>query len=78
MQYPLNRIITICNQLTQGKRTGASTGEVIAAAFVLNNMEYLPPGYSVIEAWERIEDWQHHVKRIRYDYLHLINEEGGA
>jgi hypothetical protein len=53
--------------------TGASTGEQIAAAFVLNNMEYLQANYrDVIEAWERIEDWQRYVKYIKAHLMHRL------
>ena len=52
-------------------------GEKIAAAFVLNRMDYLPENYSdVIEAWERLDDWQVYVKKIKHDYMHLIKESG--
>ncbi len=35
-------------------------------AFVLNRMEYLPDMYSnVVEAWERLDNWQGLVKRIQ-------------
>ena len=72
MQWEIEKIINVCNELTQTNQTGASTSELIAAAFVLNKMEYLPRGYSVIEAWERLDDWQVHVKRIRHQYMYLI------
>lgn len=72
MQYPINKIISVCNELTKTNRTGASTGELIAAAFVLDRMEYLPHGYSTIEAWERLDDWQVYVKRIKHQYMHLV------
>ncbi|WP_157960422.1 hypothetical protein [Marinimicrobium alkaliphilum] len=35
----------LANQLQRTGRTGASTGERIAAAFVLNRMDYLPANY---------------------------------
>ena len=72
MQWEIQKIINVSNELLRRGRTGASTGEQIAAAFVLNRMEYLPEGYSVIEAWERLDDWQPYVKSIRYEYMHLI------
>ena len=72
MQWEIQKIINVSNELLRRGRTGASTGEQIAAAFVLDRMEYLPEGYSVIEAWERLDDWQPYVKRIRYEYMHLI------
>ena len=72
MEWQVKQIISVCHQLTQGNSTSASTSELIAAAFVLNRMEYLPHGYSVIEAWERLDDWQSYVKRIRHEHMHLI------
>ena len=56
--YPINKIIQVANELASTGLTGASTSELIAAAFVLDKMEYLPKGYSVIEAWELLCDWQ--------------------
>ncbi|WP_158681703.1 hypothetical protein [Microbulbifer pacificus] len=36
-------------------------------------MEYLPQGWGVIEAWERLDiEWQHYVKHLRQDCRHLI------
>lgn len=54
--------------------TPASTGERIAAAFVLNRQDYLPDIYSdMVEAWDRLDDdWQVYVRLIKRDYLHLI------
>ena len=78
MHYPMNKIIEVSNELLQTGKTGASMSEVIAAAFVLDRMEYLPQGYSTIEAWERLGDWQRYVRRIRHQYMHLINYKQGA
>jgi hypothetical protein len=53
--------------------TGASTCEQIAAAFILNRQELLPPGYQdMIEAWDRLDDWQLIVRLIKQEYMHLI------
>ena len=75
MNYQLQHIINIANELNQTGTTAASTGERIAAAFVLNRMDYLPDSYSdVIEAWDRLDDqWQAYVRMIKYDYSYLIN-----
>jgi hypothetical protein len=74
LQYPLTKIINVAHELKNTGRTGASTGEQIAAAFVLNNMDYLPAGYTdVNDAWDRLDTWQVHVKRIKRDYMHLIH-----
>ncbi|MCP4469126.1 MAG: hypothetical protein GY815_00300 [Gammaproteobacteria bacterium] len=77
MQWQIEKIIEVANQLTRTGSTGASTGERIAAAFVLNQMDYLPGGYqNIIEAWERLDDeWQGYVRLIQRDYNHLITGE---
>ncbi len=72
MQWQITKIIEVAHELRRTGTTGASTGERIAAAFVLDRMEFLPHGYSVIEAWESLDTWQVHVKRIKRDYMHLI------
>ncbi len=62
----VRKILSVAHELNQTGRTAASTGEQIAAAFVLNNMNYLPQGYTVIEAWERLEpSWQRLAKGIQ-------------
>lgn len=73
LPYPLDKILNTANSLRQTGTTGASTGELIAAAFALERMEYLPQGWGVIEAWERLDiAWQHYVKHLRQDCRHLI------
>jgi hypothetical protein len=73
MNHNIKTIINVANRLKRDGRAGASTGEQIAAAFVLNRMEFLPANYrDVVEAWERLDDWQKYVKVIKYDYMHLI------
>lgn len=69
---PHLKIITVANNLASIGSTGGSTSEIIAAAFVLDCMEYLPPGYSVVEAWERLGDWQRIVVEIREQYSDLL------
>jgi hypothetical protein len=51
-----------------------TTGERIAAAFVLNNPDYLPSYYSdMVKAWDRLGDgWQAYVRLIKRDYMHRI------
>ena len=77
MNYPIQKIINVANELNQTGTTAASTGERIAAAFVLNRMDYLPDSYrDVIEAWDRLVDqWQAYVRMIKYDYSHLIHHK---
>lgn len=76
MQWQIEKIIEVANQLIRTGSTAASTGERIAAAFVLNQPEYLPGGYNIIEAWDRLDDeWQEYVLLIQRDYSHLINTD---
>ena len=78
LQWPLDKIIDTANELQSRGASGASTSERIAAAFVLNNQDYLPDSYPVmIEAWERLNEWQTHVKFIRKNYMHLIIKKQG-
>jgi len=35
-------------------------------------MEFLPNGYTVIEAWERLDNWQALVKKIKAEYSDLL------
>ena len=75
LPWEIEKIINVSAAISCHLTTGASTGEQIAAAFVLNRMEYLPEGYSdVIEAWERLGDWQGYVQTVKADYMYLIKE----
>jgi len=75
LEYPLDKIIDVAIELKTYGSTAASTSEQIAAAFVLNEQKYLPESYPVmIEAWERLNKWQTHVRLIRDNYMHLINQ----
>ena len=74
MQWQIQKIIEVAQQLQHTGHTGTSTGEQIAAAFVLNRVEYLPHGYEdMVEAWDRLDDWQAYVRLIKRDYMHLID-----
>ncbi len=77
MQWQLEKIIDVANQLNRTGSTGASTGERIAAAFVLNRTDYLPDGYhNIVEAWDRLDtEWQGYVRQIQRDYQHLIERD---
>lgn len=77
LHWPIGKIIEVARELREHGSAPASTGERIAAAFVLNRPEYLPAAYpDMVEAWDRLgEEWQHHVRRIKYDYMHLIEDE---
>jgi len=73
MNQNIQTIINVANTLQRTGRSGASTGEQIAAAFVLNQMQYLPANYQdVVEAWERLDDWQRYVQIIKRDYMDLL------
>ena len=75
MKWEIEKIIVIANELQRTGTTDASTGEQIAAAFVLNRMECLPSNYQdVMEAWECLGTWQAYVKCIKSKYMHLIEE----
>ena len=53
------KIMSVAYELERTGKTGASTGEVIAAALVMNRLEFLPQNYTVLEAWDRLEShWQ--------------------
>lgn len=75
LPWEIEKIIEVANTLKATDRTGASTSERIAAAFVLNRPDYLPHSYTdMVEAWDRLgEEWQQYVRRIKRDYLHLID-----
>jgi len=64
--------VAICLNATGG--TAASTSERIAAAFVLNRIDYLPSSYNdAVEAWDHLgPEWQVHVRLIKREYMHLI------
>lgn len=72
--WAIKKIINVANELASRGKTGASTGEQIAAAFVLNRMEFLPASYQdAVEAWDRLDDtWQEYVRIIKRDYQHEL------
>ena len=73
LPWQIQTIISVAIQLKNTGSTAASTGERIAAAFVLNHMDYLPDSYlDVLDAWDRLDNWQHYVRLIKRDYMHLI------
>ena len=76
MNWQIEKIIEVANCLQTTGSTAASTGERIAAAFVLNRPDYLPNSYSdIVEAWDRLDDdWQHYVRLIKRQHMHLITE----
>ena len=74
MKWEIEKIINVANELASRGKTGASTGEQIAAAFVLNRMEFLPASYNdAVEAWDRLDaSWQEYVRIIKQDYQHEL------
>ena len=65
------QLMHIATQLHTTGRTSASTGERIAAAFIINNMQHLPEGYTVLEAWDRLEpSWQRLTMALHQAYSH--------
>ncbi len=75
LPHPIPDIINAARVLHATGRTGASTGEIIAAAFVLNRQDYFPRGYEdMVEAWDRLDDrWQMAVRIIKRDYMYLLD-----
>jgi len=73
--WQIDKIIEVAKQLQHTGSTPASTGERIAAAFVLNRPEYLPDSYpDIVEAWDRLDDeWQDYVRLVKRDYMHQIH-----
>jgi hypothetical protein len=74
LAWEITKIIEVANCLNNTGSSGASTGERIAAAFVLNRMKFLPANYQgVVEAWDRLKpQWQHYVRFIKRNCMHLI------
>lgn len=73
----IETIVNVAVELKQHGTTAASTGEHIAAAFVLNRPEYLPEHYQdIVEAWDRLGgQWQEYVRLIKGHYMHLLEGE---
>lgn len=77
LPWEIQKIINVANELQRTGTTGASTSEQIAAAFVLNNMWHLPKSHQdIVEAWERLGNWQVHVKFIKNNLMHLTQVPG--
>ena len=71
--WEIEKIINVANELASTGSSAGSTGEQIAAAFVLDRMEFILHGYSVIEAWERLDErWQGYVKQVKAHYSDLL------
>jgi hypothetical protein len=88
MRWEIEKIIDVAIALLRGGGDYASTGERIAAAFVLNRPDFFPDGYKrddnqydMVAAWDRLgEDWQRYVVTIRANCMGSIESqgEGGA
>ncbi len=73
LPWEIAKIIEVSIVLNVTGGTAASTSERIAAAFVLDRQDYLPEGYDLVEAWDRLgSQWQQHVRLIKREYMHLI------
>ena len=74
MPWEIQKIVEVAIELNTTGGTAASTGERIAAAFVLSRQDYLPSPYDdMVEAWDRLDHrWQVSVKVIKRDYMHII------
>jgi hypothetical protein len=74
LPWEIEKIIEVANCLASTGSSGASTGERIAAAFVLNRLEFLPASYpDAVEAWDRLDaEWQDYVRLIKRDYSHKL------
>ena len=74
LPWEIEKIIEVANTLNATGTTGASTGERIAAAFVLNRADLLPELYAdLVEAWDRLDpEWQDYVRLIKREYRHRV------
>ncbi len=70
--FEIETIINVANELATTQRTRGSNNERIAAAFVLDRMEFLPHGYCEADAWAQLEDWQALVNLIKSHYSDLL------
>lgn len=66
----VEKILAVASTLQATGSTAASTGERIAAAFVLNRADFLPVGFDMVEAWDYLDDeWQQAVRNIKRNRL---------
>lgn len=74
LPWELEKIIEAARSLLASGHTAGSTGEHIAAAFVLNRQDCLPADYGdLVEAWDHLGSrWQQHVRTIKREYRHCI------
>ena len=77
LAWQVEKIIEVAITLGAGLRSGASTGERIATAFVLNRMDLLPDCYNdVMDAWDRLdEEWQGYTREVRNKHQDYIEEK---
>jgi hypothetical protein len=75
LPWPITRIIQVAHELKRTGTTAASTGEHIAAAFVLSRLDLLQADYAdAAQALERLGNWQQYVHRIKRNHMHLIGQ----
>jgi hypothetical protein len=74
LPWQIEKIIEVAQVLAATGRSGASTAEQIAAAFVLNRSDLLPALYAdMVEAWDRLDpEWQDYVRVIKREHLHRL------
>ncbi len=69
-------IDTQIGTITWTPNTEGRFGLSVDATDSLGRQEYLPEGYELIEAWDRLDShWQQYVRQIKQDYMHLIEAE---
>ncbi len=66
----------MAKELQSTGSTVGSTGECIAAAFVLNRQDLLPGSrHDIVEAWDRLDsEWQGYVRDVKHNLMHLVNQ----
>lgn len=76
MNKKVMKIINVANELLRRNgSTGGSCSEMIAAALVLNRIDFLPDTYPhVLDALERLDNCRQYVDIVRADYMDLIDK----
>ena len=74
MPWQIEKLIEVAKQLKHTGQTQASTGEQIAAAFILNQMNYLPEiEQDIIQAWDQLgSQWQGYVRTVKNHHMDQI------
>ena len=76
LPWQIKKIIETAKCLQATGSTDAGANVNIAAAFVLNRMDYLPSLHKdIVEAWDWLgEEWQEYIRFIKCN-MHLIDIE---